>query len=135
MFKKIVGAAIGAKLAKNSPAVGGATGAALGAAVPFVLSRISLPTMVALGVGGYVAKRWYDKRENGGDKDVKPTMSTRPAPAEATGGAADIINEPPMGAAGGLIADAPGGPDSGKGKSARKDKQSGVPGTPPEAMS
>lgn len=61
MLQKIIGAAIGAKLAKNSPAVGGATGAALGAAVPFVLSRLSLPAMVALGVGGYFAKRWYDK--------------------------------------------------------------------------
>jgi hypothetical protein len=63
MLKKIIGAAIGAKLAKNSPAVGGATGAALGAAVPFVLSRISLPTMIALGVGGYVVKRYLDKQE------------------------------------------------------------------------
>jgi len=61
MLQKIIGAAIGAKLAKNSPAVGGATGAALGAAVPFVLSRISLPAVVALGVGGYLAKRWLDK--------------------------------------------------------------------------
>lgn len=72
MLKKIIGAAIGAKLAKNSPAVGGATGAALGAAVPFVLSRISLPTMVMLGVGGYFAKRWFDQQ---------PQRTTEPQPA------------------------------------------------------
>lgn len=75
MLKRIVGAAIGAKLAKNSPAVGGATGAAVGAAVPFVLSRISLPTMVVLGVGGYFAKRWYDKD--------KAEQALRPAPPPA----------------------------------------------------
>ena len=75
MLKRIVGAAIGAKLAKNSPAVGGATGAALGAAVPFVLARISLPTMVMLGMGGYFAKRWLDKE--------KAEQAHRPAPPSA----------------------------------------------------
>jgi len=78
MLKKIIGAAIGAKLAKNSPAVGGATGAALGAAVPFVLSRMSLPTMVMLGVGGYFAKRWYDKQPQRGSERM---TSALPAPA------------------------------------------------------
>ncbi|WP_066529543.1 hypothetical protein [Erythrobacter sp. CCH5-A1] len=81
MLKKIIGAAIGAKLAKNSPAVGGATGAALGAAVPFVLSRISLPTMVMLGVGGYFAKRWFDQQPQREDTQPAPAL---PAPAPAT---------------------------------------------------
>lgn len=93
MLKRIIGAAIGAKLAKNSPAVGGATGAALGAAVPFVLSRISLPTMVLMGVGGYFAKRWYDKQPQQGNSDrmsgtltpalptLAPTSATEPAQA------------------------------------------------------
>lgn len=63
MLKKIIGAAIGAKLAKNSPAVGGATGAALGAAVPWVLGRLSIPGMIALAAGGYVAKRVLDSKE------------------------------------------------------------------------
>ncbi|MCM0000839.1 MAG: hypothetical protein NBV68_15785 [Erythrobacter sp.] len=79
MLKRIIGAAIGAKLAKNSPAVGGATGAALGAAVPFVLARISLPTMVMLGVGGYFAKRWYDKQPQQGNSDRSSgTLTTAP---------------------------------------------------------
>lgn len=74
MFKKIVGAAIGAKLAKKSPVIGGATGAALGAAVPFVLSRMSVPGMIALAAGGYVAKRYMDRKE--------PQTSAMPAPGE-----------------------------------------------------
>ncbi len=78
MLKKIIGAAIGAKLAKNSPAVGGATGAVLGAAVPWVLGRMSLPGMIAIAAGGYVAKRYMDKRDTTGD------MRKLPAPASAT---------------------------------------------------
>lgn len=62
MLKKIIGGVVGAKLAKRSPKISGTTGAALGAAVPLVLARASLPAMVALGVGGYFAKRWYDKK-------------------------------------------------------------------------
>jgi hypothetical protein len=79
MLKKIIGAAIGAKLAKNSPAVGGATGAALGAAVPWVLGRLSLPGMIALAAGGYVAKRYMDSREDGSMRRLPP-----PSPAPAT---------------------------------------------------
>jgi len=78
MLKRIIGAAIGAKLAKNSPAVGGATGAALGAAVPWVLGRLSLPGMVALAAGGYVAKRYMDRR------DASGTLRKLPPPAPVT---------------------------------------------------
>lgn len=63
MFRRIIGGAIGAKLAKGHPALGGATGVALATAVPFVISRVSLPAMVALGVGGYFAKRYLEKRD------------------------------------------------------------------------
>lgn len=63
MIRKIIGGAIGAKLAKGHPALGGASGVAIATAVPFVISRLSLPAMVALGVGGYVAKRYLDKRD------------------------------------------------------------------------
>ncbi len=63
MIRRLIGGAIGAKLAKGHPAMGGATGVALATAVPFIISRVSLPAMVALGVGGYVAKRYMDKRE------------------------------------------------------------------------
>lgn len=61
MFRKLIGAAIGASVAKRHPASGGVTGAMIASAVPFVLSRVSLPAMVAIGVGGYLAKRVLDK--------------------------------------------------------------------------
>lgn len=63
MFRRIIGGAIGAKLAKGHPALGGATGVMLATAVPFIISRVSFPAMVAMGVGGYVVKRVLDKRE------------------------------------------------------------------------
>ncbi|MFO6447930.1 hypothetical protein ACLBKU_12370 [Erythrobacter sp. NE805] len=83
MLKRIIGAAIGAKLAKNSPAVGGATGAALGAAVPWVIGRLSLPGMIALAAGGYVAKRYMDRRETaaaGGQRQLPSPAATKPVP-------------------------------------------------------
>lgn len=63
MIRRLIGGAIGAQMAKRHPALGGVAGAALATAVPFVAKRVSLPAMVALGVGGYVAKRFMDKRE------------------------------------------------------------------------
>lgn len=79
MLGKIVGAALGGKIAKQTNSVGGTTGAMIGAAVPFVISRMSLPAMIALGVGGYVAKKVFDKK---GDElpqatnaDVAPVAS------------------------------------------------------------
>lgn len=81
MLKKIIGAAIGAKLAKKSPAVGGATGAALGAAVPWVLGRLSIPGMVALAAGGYVAKRYFDRPQS--RRTLTTTALPQPAPVPA----------------------------------------------------
>jgi len=63
MIRKLIGAAIGARVAKAHPALGGATGVAIATAVPFIVSRISLPAMVVIGVGGYVAKRYLDQRK------------------------------------------------------------------------
>ncbi len=37
MIRKMIGAAIGARVAKGHPALGGATGAMLATAVPFVI--------------------------------------------------------------------------------------------------
>lgn len=85
MLKKMIGAAIGAKLAKNSPAVGGAAGAALGAAVPWVIGRLSLPGMIALGVGGYAAKRLMERRDGTGNQRrlPAPAPATNPVPVAA----------------------------------------------------
>lgn len=87
MLKKIIGAAIGAKLARNSPAVGGATGAALGAAVPWVLGRLSIPGMIALAAGGYVAKRVLDRKEPRTYRT--PTAPTNPVPVPVAAQADD----------------------------------------------
>lgn len=78
MIRRMIGAAIGARVAKTHPALGGATGAMLASAVPFVISRVSLPAMVVLGVGGYVAKRYMDK--NAAEQATKPTPP--PAPVQ-----------------------------------------------------
>ena len=66
MLRKIVGATIGAKLVGKSPKATSARGAAGGAlvatALPFVISRISIPAMLVVGAGGYLLKRRRDKQ-------------------------------------------------------------------------
>ena len=81
MLKKIIGGVVGAKLAKKSPKISGTTGAALGAAVPLVLARASLPAMVALGVGGYFAKRWFEKKAPA----TSAAAPTKPIPVAYSG--------------------------------------------------
>lgn len=68
MLSKIVGATIGGNIAKKTKNIGGTTGAEIGAAAPIVLSRLSIPAMVAMGVGGYFVKKYLDK--NKGDETV-----------------------------------------------------------------
>lgn len=63
MFGKIIGAVVGGNIAKKTQGVDGTTGALIGATVPFVIRRMSIPTMIAVGVGGYFVKRHLDKRE------------------------------------------------------------------------
>lgn len=63
MIGKIIGAFVGDKLAKKTGAMGGAGGAALGVVASTVLRRMSLPAMIALGVGGYVAKKALDGKQ------------------------------------------------------------------------
>jgi hypothetical protein len=92
MFRSLIGAAIGSRLAKRYPVLGGATGAVAVRAVPFVLRRISLPAMLAMGAGGYLAKRYYDGRDEG-----EPGTKARPTdgPDSDTG---TVIDNPPGGA-------------------------------------
>ncbi|QPC99264.1 hypothetical protein [Qipengyuania soli] len=74
MFGKIIGAFVGDKLAKQTSAVGGAGGAALGVVAATVLRRMSLPAMIALGAGGYVAKKLIEKNER--EKAAKSATTT-----------------------------------------------------------
>lgn len=61
MLKNIIGAVVGAQLAKRSSKVGTTGGAAGGAiaasAIPMVLSRLSVPMLLGVGVIGYVLNR------------------------------------------------------------------------------
>lgn len=63
MIGKIIGAGLGAKAAEHTSKIGGPWGAVLGATAPVLLRRLSIPAMIAIGAGGYLLKRFYDKTE------------------------------------------------------------------------
>lgn len=65
MLGKVAGAFFGGKIAQHVKGIDSPVGAALGVVAPLVLRRLSWPTMLALGVGGYIAKRI-------GDTSAKP---------------------------------------------------------------
>lgn len=83
MIRKLIGAAIGASVAKRHPAAGGVTGVVLASAVPFVIRHLSLPGMIAMGVGGYVAKRYMDRKESAQTASLTPPPATNPIPVAA----------------------------------------------------
>lgn len=62
MLGKMIGAIVGGNIAEKTRGVSGPTGAVLGAAVPALIARMSLPTMIAMGVGGYFVKKHLDKK-------------------------------------------------------------------------
>lgn len=70
MIGKVIGAFVGDKIAKKAGGVGGASGAALGVIAATALRRMSLPAMIALGAGGYLAKKYMDRKE--AEKPVHP---------------------------------------------------------------
>lgn len=61
MIGKVLGAFLGGKAAQHVRGIEGPTGAALGVLAPAIIRRLSWPVMIALGVGGYVAKKALDK--------------------------------------------------------------------------
>ena len=75
MIGKVIGAFVGDRLAKQTSGMGGASGAALGVIGAAVLRRMSLPAMLALGAGGYVAKKVLDKK-SAEDSAAKTTGKT-----------------------------------------------------------
>ena len=79
MIGKLIGAVAGAQAAKHSAAVGGTGGAILGAlAVPLV-RRLSIPALLVVGAGGYLAKRAYDRKQAGGTTTRARRASRTPA--------------------------------------------------------
>ena len=77
MIGKIIGAVVGAKAADHVRGVSGTGGALLGAAVPMLLRRLSLPGMLAIAAGGYAYKRYSDKRARraGARPKVRPSAT------------------------------------------------------------
>lgn len=61
MIGKVIAAYVGDRLAKKTKILNGPAGAAIGVAATSILRRMSLPAMIALGAGGYVAKKLADK--------------------------------------------------------------------------
>lgn len=72
MIGKVMGAFVGGKVAQRVRGIEGPTGAALGVLAPAILRRLSLPAMIALGVGGYLARKFVDQQ----------AATPRKAPAE-----------------------------------------------------
>ncbi|QFT76912.1 hypothetical protein [Erythrobacter sp. THAF29] len=106
MLKNVIGAVLGSKLAPKSPTTGSATGAMLASAVPFVLSRFSIPTMLAVGAGGYLIKRHLDKKaaneQPPEQKDALKSKATGKRTKTAKKAVdAGIVNPPPGGATNG----------------------------------
>lgn len=60
MIGKVFGAFVGGKVAQHVRGIEGPTGAAIGVLAPALIRRLSWPAMVALGVGGYLAKKAFD---------------------------------------------------------------------------
>ena len=82
MIGKIIGAYAGDRLAKQTNSIGGASGAALGVVAAAALRRLSLPAMIVLGAGGYVAKKLYERNER---KKAEPEVIVE---TDATGSTA-----------------------------------------------
>lgn len=79
MLGKIIGAGLGAKVAERTKSIGGPAGAAIGAAAPLILRRLSIPAMLAIAAGGYAYKKYSDKKE--AENATPPRTSKAPATA------------------------------------------------------
>jgi len=63
MIGRLIGAVAGAQAAKHSRNIDGPAGAVLGAVAVPLIARMSLPALVVIGGGAYLAKRVLDKRK------------------------------------------------------------------------
>ena len=61
MIGKLIGAFAGSQAAKYSKTLGGTGGAVLGALAVPVVRRMKFVPLLALGAGGYIAKKLIDK--------------------------------------------------------------------------
>lgn len=77
MLGKIIAAYVGSKAAKETSALGGSTGAALGVAATALISRMSLPALAVVTAGGYLAKKLAEKNRD----EAQPVPAKAPATA------------------------------------------------------
>lgn len=84
MIGKMIGALVGGKLAQKSKTLGGPAGAAIGVAAPMILRRLSLPAMVAMGVGGYFVKKYIDKNDGQATREILTPAEPVTAPEPVT---------------------------------------------------
>lgn len=75
MIGKLIGAFVGGKAAQQARGIEGPTGAILGVVAASALRRLSIPAMVALGAGGYLAKKYFDRQ--GTEQDAPPALEDK----------------------------------------------------------
>lgn len=63
MIGKIIGGIAGVQASKHMKGIGGTGGAVLGAIAVPVISRMRLPTLIAVGAGGYAMKKLLDRKK------------------------------------------------------------------------
>ncbi len=88
MIGKIIGAFVGDKIAKQTKGVSGPAGAALGVLGTTLIRRLSIPAMVALGAGGYLAKKYMDKNDDTRPAEGQPPVTPRTVGTSNTSAAA-----------------------------------------------
>lgn len=76
MIKNILGGLVGSQLAKSTTKIDNGTGAILGSIAPTLIARMSLPALIAIGVGGYLFKRHRDQQAADGRDTPTGTAST-----------------------------------------------------------
>ena len=81
MIGKILGAIAGSQVAEQTGKVSGPMGAVLGAGSVALIKRLSIPTLVAVTVGGYAFKKWQDSRS--AERAKRKSFETPPAAAAA----------------------------------------------------
>ena len=84
MLGKMIGAIVGGNIAEKTRGVSGPTGALIGAAVPAVIARMSIPTMLAMGVGGFFLKKHLDKKAAQDSRTVTNPGQSGTVPTPAT---------------------------------------------------
>lgn len=79
MIGKLIGAFAGSQASKYTRSLGGTGGAILGAVAVPVISRMRIPSLLAIGAAGYVVKKLIDKKDASNAPASTATGSAKPA--------------------------------------------------------